>query len=253
MDPKAFGRKRSRPATNGSLAVAANQPPTPPTAFNVTSAAANGASQPTPTFAVMAWIACMMPWSPEICCFGIASRTANVPARYNSVMTTAAASTARGIVRRGSRISSPIVDALSTPPKANAIVDQKMTSLRLMPGTSDAVFIGVADPNRIHEIAPSVISSPADIHAEMAPTLLSHLPMSTPTTLIVTAKARPMIDTVMKYAPLADNACHDGPPTNSRFPAAKYSSDGKYGRFVPQYDHPVRKAANGPKARLLQT
>ena len=63
-------------------------------------------------------------------------------------MTTPAARIARGTVRRASTISSPIVDALSTPPNANAIVDQKMTSLRLVLGTSDAAVIGVADPKR---------------------------------------------------------------------------------------------------------
>ena len=42
------------PATNGSRAVAANQPPVPPSALSVTSAATSGASQPTPTFAVIA-------------------------------------------------------------------------------------------------------------------------------------------------------------------------------------------------------
>ena len=39
----------------------------------------------------------------------------------------------------------------------------------------------------------------------------------------------------------------------SAFAAPKYSSPGKYGRFDPQYVHPVMKAANGPNARLLQT
>ena len=42
------------PATNGSRAVAANQPPTPPSAFSVTRAAIAGAIQPTPTFALIA-------------------------------------------------------------------------------------------------------------------------------------------------------------------------------------------------------
>ena len=42
--PNAGGRNRSMPATNGSRAVAANQPPTPPSALSVTSAATVGAS-----------------------------------------------------------------------------------------------------------------------------------------------------------------------------------------------------------------
>ena len=57
----------------------------------------------------------------------------------------------------------------------------------------------------------------------------------------------------MKYVLFDDSACHDGPPMNSAFAAAKYSSPGKYGRFVAQYVQPVMNAANGPNARLLQT
>ena len=66
-------------------------------------------------------------------------------------MKAAAVRIARGTVRLASTISSPIVDALSTPPNANAIVDQKMTSLKPVLGISDAAVIGVADPYVIHE------------------------------------------------------------------------------------------------------
>src|SRR5262245_64217597 len=113
-------------------------------------------------------------------------------------MITAAATTARGMVRRASRISSAIVDPLSTPPKANAIVDQKITSFRLVLGTSDAASIGVADPKRLQDTAPSTINRPATIHAAMPPALFSHLPTSSPRTLTVTANVRPIIDAVMK-------------------------------------------------------
>src|SRR4029450_9426161 len=109
-------------------------------------------------------------------------------------MITAAATTARGMVRRASRISSPIVDALSTPPKANAIVDQKITSFRLVLGMSDAVSIGVADPKRDQDTAPSVINRPATIHAATPPALFSHLPMSGPRTFTGRANASPIIE-----------------------------------------------------------
>ncbi len=78
--PNAGGRNRSRPATNGSRAVAANQPPTPPSALSVTSAATPGAIHCIPTLAVIACTACMMPCSPDTCSLGIASRTLSVPA-----------------------------------------------------------------------------------------------------------------------------------------------------------------------------
>ena len=61
-------------------------------------------------------------------------------------MKTAAVRIARGTVRLASTISSPIVDAFSTPAKAKAIVDQKMTSLRPVLGISELRVMGVADP-----------------------------------------------------------------------------------------------------------
>jgi hypothetical protein len=168
-------------------------------------------------------------------------------------MTAPAARIARGIVRRASLISSPIVDPLSMPPNAKAIVDQKMMSLRFMLGTNACAFIGVADPNRLQATIPSAISSNAGIHPAIAPTLLSHFPTFSPTTFIVTAVARPIVETAMKYRLLDDSDCQAGPPMKSAFAAPKYSSPGKYGRFDPQYVQPVIKAANGPNARLLQT
>src|SRR5262245_12854203 len=100
---------------------------------------------------------------------------------------------------------------------------------------------------------PMAMRSPATIHDAIAPALFSHLPESRPTTLIVTANARPTSEKTMKYALLVDHDCHPSPPRNRRFPAAKYSSDGKYGRLVAQYDQALRNAEKGPNARLLQT
>src|SRR5262245_18298739 len=128
---------------------------------------------------------------------------------------------ARGTVRRGSRISSPIVDPLSTPPNANAMVDQKITSLRFVLGAKAAPSIGVAEPNRLHAITPRPTSSIAGIQLAIAPTLFSHFPTSRPTTLSVTAIASPVIDTAMKYALLPDSVCHDAPPMYSALAAAK--------------------------------
>src|ERR1700730_9372448 len=126
-------------------------------------------------------------------------------------MTAPAASTARGTVRRASWISSPIVDPLSTPPKANAMVDQKMTSFRLVLGTNVCAPSGVADPNRFHDTAPSTMRTAAGIQLAIAPTLANHFPTFSPTTFIVTAMARPVIDTAMKYTLLVDHPCQDGP------------------------------------------
>src|SRR4051794_18027191 len=118
---------------------------------------------------------------------------------------------ARGTVRRASSISSPIVDPLSTPPNANAIVDQKMMSFRCMLGTSAPPLTGVAAPKRLHAMAPSAISSIAGIQPAIAPALVSHLPTFNPTTFIATVSARPVIETAMKYVLLEDHDCHAGP------------------------------------------
>ena len=67
------------------------------------------------------------------------------------------------------------------------MVDQKMTSFRLVLGTNASGGIGVADPKRLHETAPSTISTPAGIQLAIAPTLFSHLPTFNPTTFSVTA------------------------------------------------------------------
>ena len=56
---------------------------------------------------------------------------------------------ALGMFRRGSRISSPIMDALSKPLRENAMVDQKMTSLSRVLGTRLSAVNGVAEPKRV--------------------------------------------------------------------------------------------------------
>src|SRR5450759_3897221 len=124
---------------------------------------------------------------------------------YSTVMIAPAVRIARGTVRLASLISSPIVDPLSTPPNAKAIVDQKMMSLRCMLGTRAWAVIGVADPKRPHATAPSTISSTAGVQPAIAPTLLSHFPTFNPTTFIVTAIARPVDATAMKYVLLPDS------------------------------------------------
>src|SRR5438094_2687542 len=105
-------------------------------------------------------------------------------------MISPAARFARGIVRRGCSISSPIVDALSTPPNANAIVDQKITSLSVVLGTSASAVIGVADPYRIQATKPKTTRRTPVVHPAIAPTLFNHFPTLSPTTFNATVSAR---------------------------------------------------------------
>ena len=91
-----------------------------------------------------------------------------------------------------------MVEPLSTPPNANAMVDQKITSFKLVLGARVCGVIGVAVPNRLHEIAPSTISTSAGIQPATAPMLFSHLPTSRPTTFMVTASVNPTSAKTMK-------------------------------------------------------
>ena len=113
--------------------------------------------------------------------------------------------------------------------------------------------MGVADPYFVHEYRPNATRNPIGIHPAIAPALLSHLAMLSPTTFRMTAIARPMTENTMKYGALAESDWAERPPTKSALAAAKYSSPGKYGRFVDQYIQPVRNPANGPKACFVQT
>ena len=65
-------------------------------------------------------------------------------------MITPAASNARGMFRRAFFISLPIVEAPSTPPNANATVDQKKTFFKSSEGTTVARSMAVAEPNLNH-------------------------------------------------------------------------------------------------------
>src|SRR5207244_3221673 len=127
------------------------------------------------------------PCRPDTCSFGSASSTQYVATTYMTVMNAPAVRSARGTVRRASLISSPIVDALSAPANAKAIVDQKITSLTLIFGTSASNVIGVADPKRFHDSTPRAISANVGIQSATAPALVNHLPMFTPITFITTA------------------------------------------------------------------
>src|SRR4029453_7707947 len=98
----------------------------------------------------------------------MATRMASVATIYKKVTTKPAVRIARGIVRRASRISSPIVDPLSTPPNAKAIVDQKITSLRLVLGVIVSSVIGVAALKRIQDTTPIAISSTAAVQPAAA-------------------------------------------------------------------------------------
>src|ERR1700722_19331246 len=160
---------------------------------------------------------------------------------------------ARGMFRRGSRISSPIIDALSTPVTENAIVDQKIISLMCTLGTNADGASDVADPYRPQITTLSTMSSIAGTHRPTAPALCTHFPILRPATLGPTASARPINEAPIAYAGIVARCAPRAPVSTAALITVNKSSDGKYGRFDVQYSHPVRNPANPPNARLFQT
>ena len=73
--------------------------------------------------------------------------------------------------RRGSRISSPIMDALSSPLSENAMVDQKTMSLSRVLGTRLSAVNGVAEPKRSQQTTASPIRNSAGTQSPTAPRL----------------------------------------------------------------------------------
>ena len=121
-----------------------------------------------------------------------------VPSTYSVTIVIPAITIARGIVRAGSLTERAIMDAVSTPPKANAIVDQNRTSFSASSGMEAGSAKLVALPNRAAPIRPSVIRMSAGIQTPTAPAFCTHFPMRRPATFGRTAMARPAIAAVMK-------------------------------------------------------
>src|SRR6202030_2281090 len=83
---------------------------------------------------------------------GTNTSTAAVPTMYISAISAPAANTARGSVRRGSRISALIADTSSRPVNAKAICDQKFTVSQFQCGSMFETVKCVTDPWRGHRI-----------------------------------------------------------------------------------------------------
>src|ERR1700680_3605851 len=145
-------------------------------------------------------------------------------------MTGAAIAKAYPIVRRACLTSPAIKEIASGPVQAKAMVDQNMRSVTLRPGRTVAAFTGVAMPNLCQASTPSPIKSSVTDQRLTAPTLFNHFSISRPSTFKKVAKASPISEIVMKYPGEPDSRLALPPWTNSKLPAMKYNSAGKYGR-----------------------
>ncbi len=137
------------------------------------------------------------------------------------VVSAPAISSARGMFLRAFSISSPSIDALSRPLSENAIVDQKMMSLRCVLGTNDFAVNGVADPKSDADAIPMPTSTIAGIQSPSAPRLCSHFPMLSPRMLSPTATPSAINEKMMKYGWLFCSASKRCPKMKSAFAAVK--------------------------------
>src|SRR5579863_10020987 len=140
-------------------AAAPSHAPALPRQLSVTNTAATGVSRDQPSLPAVCAIVCMTPDEGSTALAGIAARTLAVPRMYIAAIAGAANARPSGIERRGCLISPPMNDAASGPVHANAITDQKMTSLKPNVGMSVVALIGVADPNLCQATMPMAMST----------------------------------------------------------------------------------------------
>src|SRR5215467_2618507 len=100
------------------------------------------------------------------------------------VTVTPAVKSAHGMLRRALRISSPMKDAVSQPPKANVNDDQKIMSFKCTLGSISATVNTVAEPKRCKAIELMTMMIATGAHMANAPTLCNHLPTPKPTTFM---------------------------------------------------------------------
>src|SRR5579884_843417 len=129
--------------------------------------------------------------------------------------------TAPGIVRRGSRISSPMTDASSSPTSPKQITPNEFSTNLGFAGIAKSAALTVV-PCRSVTTAPSPISTPAATNVPIAPTLLIHFPTPSPTMFITTNTASSASEAPNAKTLLSASAAWVGPSTNTETPT-KYS------------------------------
>ena len=169
-------------------------------------------------------------------------------------MTKPEISSARGIVRRGSRISPASTGASSNPAKAKQICEKKMIVSRFENvGASDDTGIGVAEPSATSATRPTPISTSEGSHCARPPRFCSQRPVPVPTMLKPSATPSRIRD-----APAA-KVCECSSPANWLLKMYRANTAvlrhrvGKYKMFDAQYSQPAMKPWRSPKASLIHT
>ncbi len=155
------------------------------------------------------------------CSRGTTTRIAIVPRTYPATTRNPAMIKARGMSRRGRLISLPMNDAASAPENAESMVAQMPKFATVKLGLNACGRKLLAGPNLHHAISPRQNSRATGIQVPIAPRLLSHFPMFSPTIFTISASTSPTTENVMKKDALLCRPCQRSPPTYNALLAAK--------------------------------
>src|ERR1700723_467326 len=157
----------------------------------------------------------------------IAISSVSVAAIYSAPEIPPPQAIAPGSVFCGSRISSPITDASSSPTSPKQITPNEFRRNRGSAGMQKPPAVTVVQ-NRSHTIRPSAISSPPAATVPMLPTLLIHFPTPSPTILRTTSSARSESAAVTVNALLSASAAWPGPSEKTATPTKYNITVGTY-------------------------
>ena len=129
---------------------------------------------------------------------GTSERMAKVPTMYIRAIRAPAPKTARGSVLRGSRTSSLMAETSSSPVKAKAICDQKLTVSQFHVGSMFWTVKCVAEPCLKQTIAAMTASITRGTYVPTPPAFCNHLPTFSPTMFSTTATRSMARETVSR-------------------------------------------------------
>src|SRR5277367_322954 len=183
--PSHAGIYESSPATNGIRA----EPPShaePIPAIDRLNKNANGATiHATPTRSAMWLTDCTIPCNTLMLPFSTEINKVSVAPTYSSPERTPPHATAPGRVFRGFSISSPMIEASSSPTNPKQITPNELSKNLGFAGIWKSAQVIVV-PNFMHTTTPSPINRNAAINVPMAPRLFNHFPTLMPKTFKTT-------------------------------------------------------------------
>src|SRR5260370_21566354 len=183
---------------------------------------ANGAMiHTTPTRPAMWLTACTIPCSTLMLPLSTATSSVSVAPMYRNPESNPPNATAPGSVFRGFSISSPMIDASSSPTSPKQITPNEFSTNRGFAGILKS-FQCMLVPNFAHTITPSPISRNAATQVPIPPIVLSHFPTPSPTTFSTTSRPNSTTDAASANVRLSASPSCPGPSTNTDTPT-KYS------------------------------